>query len=153
MTRTNNTETRELERLKLLLKAINQAAEDIAVDCRISVHGLEAMLTAELPVDGRLLRELHYRYGASLDWLLSGVGTMFVDDAPERLALVPRLETLDTRDMQDVFITAAGGIEQSLQTCGAQPGTDYTLLELYQLALPFVLERFKDAKTDLKFFG
>jgi hypothetical protein len=71
---------------------------------------------------------------------------------PDRL--VPHFDELDPRgDIQDVFITAAGGIEQSLLACGARPGTDYTLLDLYKLALPFALERFKEAGTDLKFFG
>lgn len=150
---TVKTESQEIERLKLLLKAINQAPEDIAIDCGISVRCLDAILAAGLPVDGRLLRGLHHRYGASVDWLLSGAGAMFVDDGPELMSLVPRLEELDTRDIQDAFIAAARGIEQSLQACGAQPGTDYTLLDLYKLALPFALERFKEAGTDLKFFG
>lgn len=67
--------------------------------------------------------------------------------------LVPHFEHLDNREIQDVFIIAARAIEQSLQACGARPGTDYTLLDLYKLALPFALERFKEAGTDLKFWG
>jgi hypothetical protein len=60
-------------------------------------------------------------------------------------------EYLDNRNIHDVFIIAARSIEQSLQACGARPGNDYTLLDLYQLAMPFALERFKEAGTAVNF--
>jgi hypothetical protein len=43
----------------------------------------------------------------------------------------------------DAFMITADIIERSLIQAGATPGKDYTLLDLYKLAQPFVLDRYQ----------
>jgi hypothetical protein len=46
----------------------------------------------------------------------------------------------------DVFLVLACNIEESLMQGGAEPGKDYTTVDLFRLASPFVLARFKEGK-------
>lgn len=117
-------------------------------------------------LSGLALRRTHDRFGVSLDWLLTGNGTMYQGAAPSptqntikehpspyannegdeeqaKKVLIPILETMDTRTIQDCFYVTALCIEQSLQESGAVPNQDYKLTDLYALAQPFVLEKFK----------
>ena len=57
--------------------------------------------------------------------------------------LVTRYERTGIDDFSDFFYIMAKNIEDSLQTAGAIPGEDYTILDLYKLAQPFVLHRFQ----------
>jgi len=43
----------------------------------------------------------------------------------------------------DVFLMTAGLIEESMMQGGAEPGKDYTVLDLFKLAQPFVLSRYE----------
>ena len=63
------------------------------------------------------------------------------EPAPKRL-----METWDLMgalDLSDEFYAIAYNIETSMLNAGAKPGVDYTHLDLYKLAQPFVLELFK----------
>lgn len=52
----------------------------------------------------------------------------------------------------DAFHVTAGIIEDSLMQAGATPGKDYTILDLYRLAQPFVLHRYQAGElTDVGF--
>ena len=51
-------------------------------------------------------------------------------------------------DLIDHFQIVAANIEGSLIQAGATPGKDYTILDVYKLAQPFVLHRYqKDELT------
>jgi len=52
-------------------------------------------------------------------------------------------ELYGNKAFADVFLITAGLIEQSLMQGGAQPGKDYTVIDLYTLAQPFVLSRYQ----------
>ena len=52
-------------------------------------------------------------------------------------------------DLIDHYQIVAANIEGSLIQAGAVPGKDYTILDLYKLAEPFVLHRYK--KGELKY--
>jgi hypothetical protein len=64
--------------------------------------------------------------------------------------LITRYERTGLDDFSDFFYIIAKNIEDSLQTAGAIPGEDYTILDIYKLAQPFVLHRFQ-SQTDGKF--
>lgn len=61
--------------------------------------------------------------------------------APQRL--LGAADLMGALDLADEFYAIAYNIETSLLNGGAVPGQDYTRLDLYQLAQPFVLELFK----------
>lgn len=61
--------------------------------------------------------------------------------APQRL--LGAADLMGALDLADEFYAIAYNIETSLLNSGAVPGQDYTRLDLYQLAQPFVLELFK----------
>jgi hypothetical protein len=62
--------------------------------------------------------------------------------------LIPSFETIDPNDFSDFYAIMAKNIEDSLTTAGAVPGQDYTRLDLYKLAYPFVLKKWE--KGDLQ---
>lgn len=57
--------------------------------------------------------------------------------------LIERLDTCASGDLSDEYLAMAYTIEQSLISAGAVPGEDYTILDLYKLAQPFILELFR----------
>lgn len=52
--------------------------------------------------------------------------------------LIADCTLLDTRKLADVYQVAAYNAEQSLIDAGAVPGKDYSLLDVYKLAVPLV---------------
>lgn len=62
----------------------------------------------------------------------------------ETKPLIPKFTNICRDDFSDFYALIAKNIEESLLTAGAIPGKDYTFLDLYRLAQPFVLEKFKD---------
>jgi hypothetical protein len=73
-------------------------------------------------------------------------------DSSHTAPLLPFLDTVDPNSLQDCFYITAASIEQSLMQCGAIPGVDYTRLDLYKLAQPFVLQKFKDDRIAIEIF-
>jgi hypothetical protein len=57
--------------------------------------------------------------------------------------LMTRLETYGVNGFSDAYYMTAYYIECSLIEAGAKPGVDYTLLDLFKLAQPFVLSRYE----------
>ena len=57
--------------------------------------------------------------------------------------LIKELDVMVKNTLNDEYLAVAYTIEKSLLDAGAKPGQDYSLLDLYKLAQPFVLERFK----------
>jgi hypothetical protein len=52
------------------------------------------------------------------------------------------------RDLSKTFTVIAKNIEDSLVKAGAEAGVDYTYLDLYKLAAPFILVMFQDKDAD-----
>lgn len=61
--------------------------------------------------------------------------------------LIPSFDQVDLSTLEDFYMAMARAIETSLLESGAEAGTDYTLLDLYNLAQPFVVEQFKTEKS------
>lgn len=57
--------------------------------------------------------------------------------------LIQQLDTSAPGSLPDEYLAMAYNIEESLICAGAEPGKDYTILDLYKLAQPFALELFK----------
>jgi hypothetical protein len=58
--------------------------------------------------------------------------------------LLSRPTATDVSSLQDLFTCIAATIENSLIENGAVPGTDYSRLNIYQLAQPFVLQMYQN---------
>lgn len=57
----------------------------------------------------------------------------------------------DLKNLSGLFYIIAQCIEDSICLSeDIEPGVDYSLLDLYKLAQPFVLEIFKDKKINLR---
>jgi hypothetical protein len=65
--------------------------------------------------------------------------------------LLQRPTTYAPNAFPDAFLVTACWIEDSLTQGGAVPGKDYSILDLYTLAQPFILARFRKGEiTDYK---
>jgi len=80
----NNTrkknKTPEITRLLELFEVLDKKPFDIAKDIEISERTITNFIWNDSPIGGQLLRKLHLKYGASIDWILSGTGSMFAVD-------------------------------------------------------------------------
>lgn len=65
--------------------------------------------------------------------------------------LIPNFQTVDMNSLEDLLLVFAKSVENSLAQAGGQPGKDYTLLDCYKLAQPFVLELFKHEDNGITF--
>ena len=151
----------------LNIKGFN--AKDLASSIDVSDRTITNHLWGNTRLGAHLLRELLRVHGVSINWLVSGIGQMFVstnddegegemseltdvnefpaeedDDRP----LIRYLSLVDLDTLQDYWWLTAKCAEQSMIRSGAVPGKDYSILECYQLAQPMVLHKFK--KTDLQ---
>jgi hypothetical protein len=65
--------------------------------------------------------------------------------------LLGRPEVYGQNAFPDAYLVTACWIEDSLVQGGAKPGKDYTILDLYKLAQPFILSRYQKGElTDFK---
>jgi len=58
--------------------------------------------------------------------------------------LLPSFQHVGANDFSDFYAIMARNVEDALITGGATPGKDYTILDLYKLAQPFVLHRWQN---------
>lgn len=65
--------------------------------------------------------------------------------------LIRTFESVDPTTLDDLFLCIAATIEDSLRQNGAEAGKDYTILDLYKLAQPFVLSTYKNSDRNLTF--
>lgn len=63
--------------------------------------------------------------------------------------LIRNIRLIDKATFEDYYLAIAKNIEDSLVEAGATPGEDYTIIDLYTLAQPFVLDQFKENKIDI----
>ena len=68
-----------------------------------------------------------------------------------RKPLIPNFTTIVRDDFSDFYVIMAKNIEDALMTARAEPGKDYTILDLFRLAQPFVVEQWKDRQHPLEF--
>lgn len=64
--------------------------------------------------------------------------------------LIRKMETGTADSFEDAWYGIAYAIESSLITAGSKKG-DYTLMDLYSLAQPFVLEMWKDESRKMDY--
>lgn len=69
----------EITRLLLLLKTLDLKPIDIANENDIGERTITNFIWNDIPIGGQLLRILHSKYGVSIDWILSGTGSMFLN--------------------------------------------------------------------------
>jgi len=62
---------------------------------------------------------------------------MTTNESPEKL--IPYLETVDFKCIQDYWCHIARSVEESLQLAGAVSNVDYNYVDLYTLAQPIVM--------------
>ena len=62
--------------------------------------------------------------------------------------LIQKLGHMGAGELSDEYFALAYNVEDALLYAGAVPGKDYTYLDLFRLAGPLVLEKFKDGKTE-----
>jgi plasmid maintenance system antidote protein VapI len=75
--------TPEIERFILFMDTLDLKAADIASKTKISERTITNFIWNNTPIGAQLLRELHAKYGVSIDWLLSGSGTMLLNQTSE----------------------------------------------------------------------
>ncbi|MGJ0515191.1 MAG: helix-turn-helix domain-containing protein [Methylomicrobium sp.] len=159
------TKSPEIARLKTFMQTKKLTATELAASIEIPERTLNNYIWNDKPLVGHLLRRLQTVHGVSIDWLVSGHGSMFVSAlgvgeqeppydmaSPDNIApdaLMPYFETTDLNNLSDYWWLVAKSVEQSLIQSGAVPGQDYSLLDLYELAQPFVLERMKARGLDI----
>jgi hypothetical protein len=153
------TKSPEITRLQLFMQSMNMKTDELAESLNVPERTLTNYIWTDKPLGGNLLRQLQAVHHLSIDWLLTGNGAMYIqgygldqiaanydddslNDHPE--ALIPYFATTDLTNMADFWWLCAKSAEQSLIQSGAVPGEDYSRLDLYRLAQPFVLERFKE---------
>ncbi len=57
--------------------------------------------------------------------------------------LIRDFNNVDNSTMEDFYLCIAKSIENSLIETGAKAGKDYSIIDIYTLAQPFVMEQFK----------
>lgn len=66
----------EIYRFQLVMAELNLKPEDIQRDTGVTVRTITNSIYEEKPLGSKLLREIHAKYGVSIDWLISGKGKM-----------------------------------------------------------------------------
>ena len=71
----------EIYRFQLFLAEKNIKPEQIQRDTGVTVRTITNSIYEGKPLGAKILRELHAKYGVSIDWLVSGTGEMMVQAA------------------------------------------------------------------------
>lgn len=146
----------EIIRLKKLFDALKLSTDQVADLTGVAKRTIENYLWNDVQIGGTLLRQLHNNYDASIDWLLTGQGSMFTHDSNKNHTnnpLMPNFETTDLNNLQDYWWLAAKAAEQSMIQSGAIPGEDYSVFDLYKISQPIVTEQFKKQGLDVAVYG
>ncbi|MFZ2405499.1 MAG: helix-turn-helix transcriptional regulator [Methylobacter sp.] len=77
----------EIERFRLFLKSSRVKTSDIAKETDSSERTINNYIWKNLPLGGQLLRHLCTRYNVSIDWLLTGRGSMLLDEVNEQASV------------------------------------------------------------------
>lgn len=145
---TKKTKAPEIERLTQFMAHEKLTAAELAAQLDMPYRTITNYLWSDQELSGRFLKTLHRAYAVSIDWLVSGTGEMLCDDRAEDDLTRPLIafksdQELDVKHLADAWRVTARTVEMSLIEAGAIPGQDYSLVDLYRLSGPFVLELFK----------
>lgn len=146
------TKSGEIERLQLLLAALNETPGSIEEKTGISARTINNYIWGDNPLGGQLLRALNEQFGVSVDWLLSGRGSMFIqaDERQNPPRFLVRFQGGFQADcFQDQLWLMARCIEESMYHGGGWPGEEYSLVDLYTLAMPYALEKLREGGVAL----
>ena len=77
----------EVYRFQLFLAEKNLNPEQIQRDTGVTVRTIMNSVYEKKPLGVKLLRELHSKYGVSIDWLVSGTGQMFGNSVASHLEI------------------------------------------------------------------
>lgn len=69
----------EVFRLQLFMAEQNLKPIDIQNDTGVTVRTITNSIYEEKPIGAKFLREIHAKYGVSIDWIISGVGSMLIN--------------------------------------------------------------------------
>lgn len=67
------------------------------------------------------------------------------------MKLINDFEFTSPDTLEDLLLILAKNIEESLIQAGAIAGKDYNILDLYKLAQPFALEKFKSPDNNISY--
>lgn len=70
----------EVQRLIELMNSLNLQPDDLAKITDVSERTIKNCIWNDSEIGGQLLRGIHLKLGVSVDWLLSGQGSMFPGD-------------------------------------------------------------------------
>ncbi|MBC8180005.1 hypothetical protein H8E88_02665 [candidate division KSB1 bacterium] len=62
--------------------------------------------------------------------------------------LIPHFDSMGSKEMSEEFTAIAHNIEKAFLQVGAIPGKDYTYKDLFDIASPFVLHKFKNGSAN-----
>lgn len=65
--------------------------------------------------------------------------------------LIREFGEADPKTLEDLWLIMARNVEDSMVEAGATPGEGYTILDLYKLAQPFVLDIFSKPENSITF--
>ncbi len=152
MTRKQSKKSPEIERLLDVMATLKETPSSMEEKTGISARTINNYIWGDNPLGGQLLRSLNEQYGVSIDWLLTGRGTMFMQadkqQNPPRF-LVRFQEDFQADTFQDQLWLMARCIEESMYQGGGWPGEDYSLVDLYSLAMPYALEKLREGGVNL----
>lgn len=127
-------------------------AADLAESIDVPERTITKFIWNDTPLSGSILRKLLTVHGVSIDWIVSGEGSMYLGsnrigqdragygEVQGENRLINRHAVQDSRHVSDVYGLYAALIEQSLIDAGAEADKDYNYLDLYKLAQAHVLE-------------
>jgi transcriptional regulator with XRE-family HTH domain len=143
---TRKQKSAEIQRFLQLLDALNETPATLEEKTGISSRTINNYIWGDTPLGGSLLRVLSEQFGVSIDWILTGNGSLFANNenvsAANSRLLMPFFETIDANTVQDFWWLAARAVEESLRQSGAVAGDDYGYVDLYQLSQPLVAAKF-----------
>jgi len=67
------------------------------------------------------------------------------------MAVISDYELIDLSSLEDLYMAMAKTIENSIIQAGGISGKDYTIMDCYRLAQPFVLEVFRTSSSTMTF--
>lgn len=119
--RSSREKSQEIVRFLQVMKALNLKYVDIARETEIPERTITSFVWENKSLGGQLLRKLHMKFGVSLDWILSGAGSMFwrTDDKSAepvgQYAVKPVEDPRDKRMLMfvDQFIHSASADEKT----------------------------------------
>lgn len=148
----SNKKSPEIARFIEFLNQNGMEYADIAESIDTPERTITNYVWKDQPLSGQILRKLLANHGVSIDWIVSGEGSMYLGsnrigqdragygEVQGENRLINRHAVHDSRHVSDVYGLYAALIEQSLIDAGAEADKDYNYLDLYKLAQAHVLE-------------